>query len=1443
MHAVRHEILPPSGVEFAACLKLTPSTVALDTQPGSANAGPSSRPLGSALYNVVVARSNYLRIFEVRQELAPISTHKEDERERRASVRKGTEAVEGEVEMDASGEGFVNMGTVKSTGQNGSLLPPTVHRLYFVREHRLHGIVTGIESIRIVTSYEDGLDRLLVSFKDAKIALLEWSAAIADLLTVSIHTYERAPQLTTLDSSLFRSQLRADPQSRCAALSLPKDAIAILPFYQSQAELDVMEHESQTRDIPYSLSFILELTADVDERIRHMIDFAFLPGFNSPTIAVLCQRQQTWTGRLKEYKDTVGVFIFTMDPVTRNSAVITAVENLPYDCFEITACPSALGGVIVTSSNSIIHVDQSARCVILPVNGWPPRVSEAPLSGSQQENEQRNLQLEGSKAIFVNDRTLFLVTKEGTVHPLEITADGRTVSKMTLSAPVARSAMPAILKKVSDELIFVGSITGPSVLLKAAKVEEVIEEGDVEMNDGPTAVVDREDSMELDDDDDDIYGPSKAEDKLTANGMNGAAGSLRTRTVVHLSFSDSIPAYGPINDFTFSVAKNGDRPVPEIVAATGSGMLGGFTLFQRDLPTRVKRKLHIIGGGRGMWSLPVRQPVKVNGATYERPANPHHSVNDAVIISTDANPSPGLSRIASRTLKSDISITTRIPGTTVGAASFFQGTAILHVMSNAIRVLEPDGTERQIIKDLDGNMPRPKIRYCSISDPFVLIIREDESLGLFIGESERGKIRRKDMSPMGEKTSRYIAGCFYADASGIFQSKPNAAVEGSDKSGTATLQAAMNAGANSQWLLLCRPQGVLEIWSLPKLALIFSSTAVATLDSVLVDSGDPPALSLPTDPPRKPQELDIEQVMIAPLGESAPRPHLLVFLRSGQFAIYEAVPSPLPPNEAVPVTRTSTLLVKFVKVLSRNFDIRPNNEENEKSVLAEQKRISRLLIPFVTSPAPGKSFSGVFFTGDRPSWILSTDKGGVKMHSSGHSVVHAFTACSLWESKGDFLLYTEEGPSLVEWIPDVQLEQHLPARIVSKPRAYSNIVFEPSTSLLVAASVAQNKFASYDDDGNSLWDPDAPDVSFPYCETSSLELISPEAWIVMDGYEFAPNEFVTCIDCVSLETVSTEAGMKDYIAIGTVINRGEDLAIKGAVYIFEVVEVVPDPSLGLKRLYRLKLHCRDDAKGPVTALCGMGGYLVSSMGQKIFVRAFDLDERLVGVAFLDVGMYVTSLRAVKNLLVIGDAVRSVWFVAFQEDPYKLVVLAKDVHRHSITRADLFFADNRVSIVAGDEEGVIRIYEYDPHDPESKGGQRLLCRTEFHGQNEYRSSYLIARRGKGPESDIPQAKLIFGGTDGSLSSLTHVDEVAYKRLQLLQGQLTRNVQHVAGLNPKAFRIVRNDYVSRPLTKGILDGNLLAAFDDLPITQQNEVTQQIGTERTTVAKDWLNLGGAW
>lgn len=62
-------------------------------------------------------------------------------------------------------------------------------------------------------------------------------------------------------------------------------------------------------------------------------------------------------------------------------------------------------------------------------------------------------------------------------------------------------------------------------------------------------------------------------------------------------------------------------------------------------------------------------------------------------------------------------------------------------------------------------------------------------------------------------------------------------------------------------------------------------------------------------------------------------------------------------------------------------------------------------------------------------------------------------------------------------------------------------------------------------------------------------------------------------------------------------------------------------------------------------------------------------------------------------------------------------------------------------------------------------------------------------------------------------------------------------------PRTPSLVRNDYVSKPLSYGILDGRLLASFEDLPLTRQSEITRPIGTERTAVLHDLSELGGSW
>jgi hypothetical protein len=54
-------------------------------------------------------------------------------------------------------------------------------------------------------------------------------------------------------------------------------------------------------------------------------------------------------------------------------------------------------------------------------------------------------------------------------------------------------------------------------------------------------------------------------------------------------------------------------------------------------------------------------------------------------------------------------------------------------------------------------------------------------------------------------------------------------------------------------------------------------------------------------------------------------------------------------------------------------------------------------------------------------------------------------------------------------------------------------------------------------------------------------------------FEFATNEYINDMTIVTLETAATETGTKDFIAVGTTIDRGEDLAVKGAVRFFSFI--------------------------------------------------------------------------------------------------------------------------------------------------------------------------------------------------------------------------------------------------------------------------------------------------
>merc|ERR1711915_632919 len=93
--------------------------------------------------------------------------------------------------------------------------------------------------------------------------------------------------------------------------------------------------------------------------------------------------------------------------------------------------------------------------------------------------------------------------------------------------------------------------------------------------------------------------------------------------------------------------------------------------------------------------------------------------------------------------------------------------------------------------------------------------------------------------------------------------------------------------------------------------------------------------------------------------------------------------------------------------------------------------------------------------------------------------------------------------------------------------------------------------------------------------------------------------------------------------------------------------------------------------------------------------------------------------------------------------------------------------------------------------------------------------------------------MFATLDGSLGHLLPVSEKVYRRLLMLQNVLNQHTQHVAGLNPKAFRSLKVERRSLlNSNRNILDGELLATFLLMSTTERQELCRKIGTTADTI-----------
>jgi cleavage and polyadenylation specificity factor subunit 1 len=492
----------------------------------------------------------------------------------------------------------------------------------------------------------------------------------------------------------------------------------------------------------------------------------------------------------------------------------------------------------------------------------------------------------------------------------------------------------------------------------------------------------------------------------------------------------------------------------------------------------------------------------------------------------------------------------------------------------------------------------------------VLIVKDDHSISL-LKTDKKGELDEIDVGPNLAK-QQCISASLYRDRQGIF---------------TAHSLQGMPLEKEAVYILtLLSSDGALSIYSLSDLTTrLFHYEGAQFL---------PPVLSHNTPLPRHWKGAEtLSEILIADLGDSNDtQPYLVFRSSSGNIALYN------------PFTLSSSGL-GFRKAKLR---------QNAKTASAEVSEQGGDNIGMIWRPMKMALVSGLFVVlvpGQFPAMVTRSATSSPRLYNlqsgkilgfSGHhaaSCSQGFVYIDSHDSLCMAQLPTEVSLGHSDWIE----------RKIELGSDISGIAYlERTQCYALAASRLADFQLPQDDEWHADWKNE--DVTcLPQLEQGSVKLLSSTSFSIIDSFPLDYAERPMCIKSMNLEISEETHERKELIVVGTAITKGEDVVARGCIYIFDVVDVVPQPGVPETDL-KLKLIAKEEVKGAVTSLSRIGsqGFLLAAQGQKCMVRGLKEDLSILPVAFMDMKYYVNVAKelAGTGLCILGDAMNGLWFVGY-----------------------------------------------------------------------------------------------------------------------------------------------------------------------------------------------------
>ena len=1323
-------------------------------------------------------------------------------------------------------------------------------KLLLVAEYALQGTISALGTVRPLKSKSGG-DALLIAFRDAKLSLIEWDPTQHSISTISIHYYENhdlllCPWSPDLKDSV--SHLTVDPSSRCAAFNFNVNNLAIIPFHQENDDLAMddgfddlddekpdISHTKQTngdsydQDRLYAPSFVLPMTA-LDPGLLHPIVMTFLHEYREPTVGVLYSSLAASVNMSPERRDVLAYAVYTLDIEQKASTTLLSVTKLPNDLQQVIAVPAPIGGTLLIGGNELIHIDQGGRAYAIGVNEFSRQSSSLPMA----DQFHLELRLEGCQALHLESSSndMLLTLADGSLVVLSFRVDGRSVSGLSLQKidPSWTShifqARCSTVTSLSHGHLFLGSEEADSVVVstarRATQLKRVASRAFLDDTNGEIDI----DEEDEEDDDDDLYADSKM------NG-NNQQGSLEGSNFV---LKDRMHSLAPLQDIalarpqkrkredydeTDNSTANLDRL--ELVVSANRGSNGSLAFLSRLLRPKVVKK-YKRKHAQFVFAL------SSDTSELEADARPF---DDMLVVAGSHELSSKRSSLLSlsATIEEKEGNDFENGDRAIATGRLATGLHVV-VYTRDVRAYNKDFGLDQIFAIVDEDAEAmAEVTAATVTDSHILILKSDCTITL-LKTDKSGDLDEVDL-PDSVPSEAILSACIYEDIHNFFDTKRyNIKVP----------------GAKALILAVLTMQGELSLHPVSNLSIqVFHYEGLDFL---------PVQLSSDQQVPKHWRNKDLlAEMSLCALGPVAhSKPYLLVRNNSFDVTIYE--PYSIPDIKGA---------YRFTKLSCHNGDAREAyNDKGEEVSIASTPSIiplhdvAGMAVAFVS----GKNPSIVVKTAASMPHIHRLDTGTISHVSSFHD-----SSCNrgfVYANTENELIFGEIPANIfldyADWtIGKVEINEEV-----------TGLAYYPRTgSCVLATSTAAPFHLPRDDEWHTEWEPQYEKASpnfLPTTRACSLKLISSSTHSIISQHHFEADEQVLSVKCMNLEVSEQTHERKDLIVVGTGIVRGENVVTRGYLYLFDIVDVVPQPDIPETDL-RLKLITKEDVRGAVTALSPIGtqGLVLAAQGQKCMVRGLREDNAILPVAFMDMRYYVSVAKelAGTGLTILGDAFAGLWLVGYSEEPYKMQLLGRDLENPCVIAAEFLPQEKQLYIISSDANGDLRILQYDPWNPKTERGSVLLHKSTFNTgylptlmtllpRSPTPSEALVATNSAvandsdsddGMQVEVPALpinhQVLIITQEGAIALITPLGEQSYRRLSTLQTALTTQLDQPCGLNPRAHRQIETDGVGG---RAMIDGQVVKRWLDQSNQHKYSLADRVGGTIWEVRSDLEAVNGA-